>query len=153
MTRPDALRRLAEEQQAFLAALVDGAPCPPGFDADAIAVARSSLAHKRSRTAATVWPRLSRCLGARWQASFDAHVSPHPLLRKHGPLDDGWRLAEAGEARGWLDDGAADELASVRLRFRRVADGVERRRSPVRLVRARGRLVVSVFGRVFQLGR
>lgn len=146
----DARRRLAAEQERFLAAL-NGGPPPVGFDVDALAVTATSLAHKRSRTAALVWPRLSRQLGAEWERAFTEHVAPTPLLRLHGPLCDGWRLAEALDARGALTVGAAQELALVRLRFSRMSEGAERRWGVLRVGHAGDAWFLSLFGKLIGL--
>lgn len=144
---------LLEAQAALLASLVDGAPVPEGFDVEAVKELSGSLSHKRARTAALVWPRLAACLGARFSTFFAEHVAPTPLLHLHGPLADGWRLAEVCEAQRLLDDAATDELARVRLQFQRVSDGVTRRGGVLRYAVARGSTrttrVLQLFGRTF----
>lgn len=144
---------LADAQAKLLAALVDGAPLPEGFDADAMQELSGSLSHKRARTAAQVWPRLARCLGPRFATMFQEHVAPQPLLHLHGPLVDGWRLAEVCEHQRELDLPAAEELLEVRLHFTRVSDGVIRRSSPLRVESASAANAVTrsvmLFGKQF----
>ncbi len=144
---------LADAQAKLLAALVDGAPLPEGFDTDAMKELSGSLSHKRARTAAQVWPRLARCLGPRFATMFQEHVAPQPLLHLHGPLVDGWRLAEVCEQQRELDLPAAEELLEVRLHFTRVPEGVERRSSPLRFESARASSAVTrsvmLFGKRF----
>ncbi|MEN9797782.1 MAG: hypothetical protein RL653_1478 [Pseudomonadota bacterium] len=116
---PASRRELAEAQAALARALLEGGPVPPGFDEARIRAVAESLAHKRLHAAARAWPQLSAALGTAWAARFAEHCAPRPLAVHHGPLCDGWWLAEALEAEGTLGDRPAVELLSVRLRFRR----------------------------------
>ena len=60
---------LAERQAALVAALVAGAPDPPGFDPARLAAARRALLRKRAGEAAKHWPVLAASLGPRWSTS------------------------------------------------------------------------------------
>jgi hypothetical protein len=150
-------KALADAQRALLAAVVEGGPAPEGFDLAALAELTSSLANKRSRTAAQVWPRLAHCLGARFATMFQEHVAPQPLRHLHGPLVDGWRLADASERMGLLDVAAADELAVVRATFHLDDEGATRRRGPLQFAAASAGARTSracvVAGRLFVFRR
>ena len=83
---------LAERQAALVAALVAGAPDPPGFDPVRLAATRRALLCKRAGEAAKHWPVLAAALGHRWAATFAAH---HAGREPGGALGDGWDLAHA----------------------------------------------------------
>lgn len=151
---PDARARLAARQAELVAALVDGAPAPEGFDEARLRHVAESLASKRSRSAARAWPRLAEELGERWRELFARHVEPTPACAEYAPLADGLALARALDATGELPRGARLETMAVELRYRTRTDGrgLARRRSPsIRAARlptdaeGRGtRLVVAV---------
>jgi hypothetical protein len=86
---PDAL---AQRQAALVAALVAGAPDPPGFDPARLAAARRALLRKRAGEAAKHWPVLAASLGPRWATTFAAHRAGRDPV---GGLRDGWDLARA----------------------------------------------------------
>ena len=96
---------LAERQAALVAALVAGAPDPPGFDPARLAATREALLRKRAAEAAQHWPVLAAALGPRWSAVFAAH---HAGREPGGGLRDGWDLARA--LRPALTADAAAEL-------------------------------------------
>jgi len=99
---------LAERQAALVAALVAGAPDPPGFDPARLAVARRALLRKRAGEAAKHWPVLAASLGPRWSTVFAVHhVGREPV----GGLRDGWYLA-----RALRPDLTADAAAELRDR-------------------------------------
>jgi len=114
---PRASGTLAERQAALVAALVAGAPDPPGFDPARLAVARRALLRKRAGEAAKHWPVLAASLGSRWSTVFAVHhVGREPV----GGLRDGWYLARA--LRPDLTADAARELRDREARWR--YDGV-----------------------------
>jgi hypothetical protein len=140
---------LAARQAALVAALVVGAPDPPGFDADRLAVARRALLRKRSAAAAAVWPLLAASLGPDWPAVFAASVQGRPPA---GALVDGWELARALYWRREPGDTPAVELAEreVALRYDGIRPPLPRRGPALRRV---GRLVLlQLGGRVVRLG-
>lgn len=104
---------LAERQAALVAALVAGAPDPPGFDPTRLAATRRALLRKRAGAAATHWPVLAASLGPRWSAAFAAH---HACREPGGALRDGWDLARA--LRAELTPDAAAELRDRETRWR-----------------------------------
>ena len=110
---PRASGTLAERQAALVAALVAGAPDPPGFDPARLAVARRALLRKRAAEAAKHWPVLAASLGPRWSTVFAVHhVGREPV----GGLRDGWYLARA--LRPDLTADAARELRDREVRWR-----------------------------------
>jgi hypothetical protein len=96
---------LAERQAALVAALVAGAPDPPGFDPTRLSAARRALLRKRAGEAAKHWPVLAASLGSRWSTVFAAYYA---CREPAGGLRDGWDLARA--LRPELSVDAAAEL-------------------------------------------
>jgi hypothetical protein len=123
---------LAERQAALVAALVAGAPDPPGFDPARLAATRRALLRKRAGEAAKHWPVLAASLGTRWSTVFAVHrVDREPV----GGLRDGWDVARA--LRAELTPDAAAELGEREALWR--YDGAHPPR-PRRLRRAWRRL-------------
>ncbi len=108
---------LAARQAALVAALVAGAPAPPGFDPARLAAARRALLRKRTGEAAKHWPVLAASLGPRWSTEFAAQ---HAGREPGGALRDGWDVARALHAELTAD--AARELRDREDRWR--YDGV-----------------------------
>jgi len=136
---------LAERQAALVAALVAGAPDPPGFDPARLAVARRALLRKRAAEAAKHWPVLAASLGPRWSTVFAVHhVGREPV----GGLRDGWYLARA--LRPDLTADAARELRDREVRWRYDGAGPPRPRRVSAAVAAicatAGRLAAQVLG-------
>ncbi len=122
---------LAERQAALVAALVAGAPDPPGFDPGRLAATRRALLRKRAGEAARHWPVLVASLGPRWSAAFAAHHAGH---EPGGGLRDGWDLARA--LRPELTPDAAAELREHEALWRYDGAGAPRPRRLGRLRRA-----------------
>jgi hypothetical protein len=99
---------LADRQAELVAALVAGAPVPPGFDPARLGVAQRALLRKRAGEVARVWPMLAAAAGDRWPEEFAAWAGGRP---PQGSLRDGWDLARAWLAAGRLAGAAAGELA------------------------------------------
>lgn len=140
--------RLAASQTALVAALVAGAPDPPGFATRQLAATRRALLRKRAGAAAAAWPLLAASLGADWLPTFTEHARGRDTV---GALRDGWDLARALAGHGELGDGAAVELAEREVTMR--YDGrrpPRRRRWPVAR-RAGGVLLWQLRGRVRQV--
>jgi hypothetical protein len=108
VTDPRATADLAERQAALVAALVAGAPDPPGFDPARLAAARRALLRKRAGEAAKHWPVLAASLGSRWSTVFAVHYACREPV---GGLRDGWDLA-----RALRPDLSADAAAELRDR-------------------------------------
>jgi hypothetical protein len=93
---------LADRQAALVAALVAGAPDPPGFDPRLLAAAREALLRKRASEVARAWPVLVASLGPRWPGEFIAWAAGRPPA---GALQDGRafarELARRRRQRGW----------------------------------------------------
>jgi len=115
-TDPAAARaRLGAAQHDLVAALVAGAPAPPGFAADRVAAAADALLRKRAREIAAVWPALAVELGARFADQVAGTLRGRPPA---GALTDGWRVARELAAAGWLPPAARTELATVEATHR-----------------------------------
>ena len=143
MTDPAAARgRLGAAQRDLVAALVAGAPAPPGFAADRVAATADALLRKRVREIAAVWPALAVALGARFADQVAGTLGGRPPA---GALTDGWLVARELAAAGRLPPVARTELATVdaahRLRAGRL---VHRRGVGLRLARTPGGLALAV---------
>jgi hypothetical protein len=102
------MMNLAHRQAELVAALVAGAPVPPGFDPALVGVAQRALLRKRAGEVARVWPMLAAAAGGRWPEEFAGWAVGRP---PQGSLRDGWDLARAWSAAGRLAGPAAAELA------------------------------------------
>ena len=134
---PGQPRSLAERQAELVAALVDGAPTPAGFDPGRVAATRNALLRKRAGEVAAVWPRTAAALAPQWTERFVAWASGRP---PRGSLRDGFDFARELARTGELPELAATELADQEAGW--VYDGVNaprRRRWPA-LRRAAARL-------------
>jgi hypothetical protein len=97
---------LAERQAAVVAALVSGAPAPPGFDQQRVRAAADALLRKRAGEVAKVWPRLAASLGPAWTPTFAAWAATRPSA---GAVRDGRDFAKSLPV---LSRSAAAELAA-----------------------------------------
>ena len=79
--------RLAGRQADLLAALVGGAPPPPGFDPDRLRVQAGALAGKRREVVARVAPELVHQLGPRFAGLFADYAREHPRPAAGGRAD------------------------------------------------------------------
>ena len=138
---------LARRQADLVAALVLGAPTPPGFDDRLVRVAARALTRKRAADAATQWPLLRAHHGTTWLAAFERWSAGRA---PQGALRDGWDLARA--IRDRLGPAARRELAEreVSWRYRGTAPPVRRRAPALRLVGST--VVVQLAGRVRVFG-
>jgi hypothetical protein len=105
---------LAHRQADLVAALVAGAPVPPGFDRALIRTAQQALLRKRAGEVARTWPLLAATAGDGWADEFARWATGRP---PHGSLRDGWDLARAWSAGGRLAGPAARELAEREATF------------------------------------
>jgi hypothetical protein len=138
---------LQERQAAVVAALVAGAPAPPGFDTHRVRATAAALLRKRTGEVAVAWPLLAAALGADWSASFGAWAAGRPPT---GALRDGWDFARSLCPLPAL---GAQELAAREVTWH--YDGLSaprRRRGPA--WRRSGRAVyLQAAGRVWRLPR
>ena len=119
----DARTAIAARQAALVAALTTGGASPDGVDAHRVAVTAEALLRKRAGEVAWRWPAL---------LAAPAHREEFVRWARHRPRDrsfvEGWEFAEHRERAGTLDRPGAAELAAVRARWTRDADGAVRRR-------------------------
>jgi hypothetical protein len=108
-----------------VAALVAGAPVPPGFDAARAGVAQRALLRKRAGEVARAWPRLVAVAGDGWQREFAGWAAGRA---PQGSLRDGWDLARAWSVAGRLTGPAAAELAEREAAWRYDGRSAPRRR-------------------------
>jgi hypothetical protein len=158
---------LARRQAAVVAALVTGAPTPPGFDEPAVRASAAALLRKRAGETAAVWPLLAAALGPQWSSQFAVWAAIRPT---RGALRDGWDFARAvlattgpawtaaADAAGaalWSAaaparwSAAAAELAEREARWRYDGHRPPRRRRRPTLRRGPGVVAVQVLGRVW----
>ncbi|MFC0530700.1 hypothetical protein [Phytohabitans kaempferiae] len=106
-------RTLAERQAALVAALVAGAPVPPGFDPRLIDAARRALLRKRAGEVARHWPLLAASFGARWTVTFAGWADGRPT---QGSFADGLALARSLPLTGAAAEELAEREAALRPR-------------------------------------
>jgi hypothetical protein len=106
---------LARRQAELVAALVAGAPVPPGFDAARVGAAQRALLRKRAGEVARVWPMLAAAAGDGWHRDFAAWAAGRA---PQGSLRDGWDLARTWSAAGRLAGPAEAELAEREAAWR-----------------------------------
>jgi hypothetical protein len=116
---------LAQRQAELVAALVAGAPVPPGFDGARLGVAQRALLRKRSGEVARAWPLLAAAAGDTWHRDFAAWAAGRV---PQGSLRDGWDLARNWSAAGRLTRPAAAELAEREAGWRYDGRSAPRRR-------------------------
>ncbi|SCG45417.1 hypothetical protein [Micromonospora coxensis] len=136
---------LAARQAALVAALVAGAPTPPGFATAPVAAARAALLRKRAGDVARHWPLLAAGLGDTWWETFRAWAADRPTK---GSLRDGWDLARDLRARDALPPLGAEELATREASTRYDGRGTPRPRRLPAVARAGGAVAVQLAGRV-----
>jgi uncharacterized protein len=81
---------LAARQAALVAALLAGAPAPPGMDADRVRIQSAALLRKRGRSLAYAEPDLAAALGRDFSAAFTAYATGQPQA---GAADDAAEFA------------------------------------------------------------
>jgi hypothetical protein len=69
---------LVARQAALVAALVAGAPPPPGLDAERVRIQSAALLRKRGRSAAHAEPELAQALGRAFGLAFAAYATGKP---------------------------------------------------------------------------
>lgn len=121
---------LAERQAALVESLVGDSEAPPGFDVERLHAAADSLAAKRRKEMAHVWPALTRALGDRFAAMFAEFAERTPLPSLGGPRADGRAFAAYLAKRGLLPDEGRLEALHVDMHFKMTRDGLTRRRGP-----------------------
>ncbi|MGE5829875.1 MAG: hypothetical protein ACM30G_16150 [Micromonosporaceae bacterium] len=156
MTETGPRAELAQRQAAVVAALIAGAPTPPGFDEAAVRAAAAALLRKRAGEVAAAWPLLATAHGPQWNERFAGWAAARPT---QGAFRDGWDLARAlatarpaapanaATAAGWAV--AAAELAEREARWRYDGQHAPRRRRLPCLWRGPGVVAVQVLGRVW----
>jgi len=121
---------LAEAQAALARALLLGAEAPADFDAERVKAQGEALARKREHEVRGMWPELARYLGEDFHTRFGDYARRTPLPGDGGPLADGHAFAREVTRDGPCPDAVRLELLRVELRWRRVRDGLLRRRGP-----------------------
>jgi hypothetical protein len=136
---------LARTQASLVAALVAGAPTPPGFDERLVRATAASLRVKRAGEVAHAWPALAASMGPQWMSTFTGWADGRP---PSGSLRDGWELARSLARQGALAEPARVELATREVRWRYAGDGPPRPRRLPAVRRVGAVVVLQVAGRV-----
>ncbi|MFJ6196523.1 hypothetical protein [Micromonospora sp. NPDC092111] len=136
---------LAARQAALVAALVAGAPTPPGFAPGPVDAARAALLRKRAGDVARHWPLLAAGLGDAWWGTFRDWAAHRPTA---GSLRDGWDLARDLRDRDTLPPLGAEELAVREATGRYDGRNPPRRRRLPAVARTGGAVAVQLAGRV-----
>jgi hypothetical protein len=140
---------LADRQAAVVAALVAGAPAPPGFDTHRVRATAAALLRKRTGEVAAAWPLLAAALGANWPASFVAWAAGRPPA---GSLRDGWDFARSlDRSPAGLPPLAAQELSVREATWHYDGVSAPRRRRRPAWRRSGGAVHLQVAGRVWRL--
>jgi hypothetical protein len=145
MSDPDPQEELRRTQASLVAALVAGAPTPPGFDERLVRATAASLRVKRAGEVAHMWPALAASLGPQWMATFTGWAEGRPPA---GSVRDGWDLARDLDRQGSLTDAARVELATREVRWHYAGDGTPRPRRLPAARRVRAVVVLQAAGRV-----
>lgn len=119
---------LAQQQAALVESLVGRAEAPPGFDAERLQTAGESLATKRRKEVAHVWPGLTRSLGDRYSTLFAEFAEQTPLPKVGGPRADGRAFAHYLAKLRLLPDEGRLEALRVDVYFKMTRDGLTHRR-------------------------
>jgi hypothetical protein len=138
---------LARRQAALVAALVEGAAVPPGFDDRLVRSAATSLARKRAGEVAGSWPMLRVDFGPHWMDEFRRWCDGRA---PHGALRDGWDLARSYQHR--LGPAARLELAAREVAWSYDGVSAPRRRRAPAMRRVGGVLLVRIGGRTLRIG-
>ena len=133
---------LEERQAAVVAALVAGAPAPPGFNPHRVRATAAALLRKRAGEVAAAWPMLAAALGRDWQRAFTAWAAGRPPA---GALCDGWDFARTLR---YVPAPADAELAVREAVWVYDGSGPPRRRRLPAVRRCRGVLIVQIAGEV-----
>ncbi|MFU8875597.1 hypothetical protein [Micromonospora sp. SL4-19] len=136
---------MAARQAGLVAALVAGAPLPPGFAPGPVAAARRALLRKRAGDVARHWPLLAAGLGAAWASTFAGWAAARPT---NGSMRDGWDLARDLRDRGTLPPLGAEELVTREAAARYDGRTPPRPRRLPAVARAGGAVAVQLAGRV-----
>ena len=107
---------LAARQAELVAALVEHASAPPGFDANRIEAAAAALLAKRQRAVVRVWPGVAAALGVRFGECFAAYARAHPLP-EGGALADARAFVHFLSAHGEAPDELLVQALRVDLRI------------------------------------
>lgn len=153
---PREVEMLQSAQEAIVRALVLGTYVPPQWNKSRVEAAAHSLAHKRARAAAAIWPSLPEALGGDYYPRFIAWARRYPLLPENGARADGRRFIEWCSLAGdtWPDN-VRIATAQHDLRWQSTKTGVARSWRPKFLMRLKRRgLIVGfgVFGRAISIG-
>ncbi|HEY5836351.1 hypothetical protein [Streptomyces sp.] len=94
--------RLAAAQHALLAALVEEAEAPAGFDGERVRVQARALLAKRAGVAAAHHAWLAEALGQEYLAAFTRYARDRPLVAGSGGHADALAFEEFLRRRGEL---------------------------------------------------
>jgi hypothetical protein len=103
---------LAARQAALVAALVAGAPPPPGVDAGRVRIQSAALLRKRGRSLARAEPELAAALRREFGAAFAAYAAGKPQA--------GWAADDAAEFARFLLKSEHARDAEVRRAARHI---------------------------------
>lgn len=117
---------LARRQVELVAALSRGAPSPPGFSGERLALAADRLRWKRLRGVSRIWPELRLLSGRSFARLFHRYARNHPA--GCGSLGDGrafvaWLILAGELSEAELPPAARLELLRAELAVRLCADG------------------------------
>jgi len=128
MLTPDALARIAREQEELVRSLTGKGEDPAGIDAHRLHATRQTLARKRAGAVAKLYPRLSQSLADDFPRLFETFAAETLLPQEGGALADGRAFARSLQKAKKCPEAARPELLQVDLYWRRSRQGLARRR-------------------------
>ena len=111
----DARQRLAVEQGRLVDALTRRADTPPGFDPARIDLTATTLASKRAKTVAKLWPALAEAMGDQFLVQLKMFAAVHPS-HPAGPISDAFAFAKWLDGHGLLPRRVAADFLIAQLR-------------------------------------
>lgn len=113
----EARKKLAASQLELIRALRGRTDAPDRFDSSRIRAAADALFHKRARSVAHAWPRLTRALGDSFYEMFARYARVTPIPSFGGALIDGRLFVRELKRAGNLSDEGKLEAIAFDARF------------------------------------
>lgn len=113
----EARKKLAASQLELVCALTGRRDAIDEFDRSRIEAAAEALFHKRARSVAHAWPRLTRALGDSFHELFASFARVTPIPNCGGALVDGRQFARELKRAGKLPDEGELEAIAFDARF------------------------------------
>jgi hypothetical protein len=113
----EARKKLAASQLELIRALAGQRDAPDKFDNSRVRAAADAMFHKRARSVAHAWPRLTRALGDSFYEMFAGYARVTPIPSFGGALIDGRLFVRELTSAGKLPDEGRLEAIAFDARF------------------------------------